>query len=124
MTCRNCIHSEICSDANVDQGEFINNHVECMCVNFEDKRLFVKLPCKIGAVVYEVIEYDDCDNHGCYCCDGIADLVDKDCQYHIKRREVIERFFALQDVECFGKSIFLKREEAERKLQDLIVGDK
>lgn len=50
MTCKDCIHYELCSYDEPD----IN-----MCELFRDKSLIIELPCKVGDTVYKITELDE-----------------------------------------------------------------
>ena len=110
--CENCIHGGAC-------------HLWCKgyavsCDNFKDKSLFVELPCKVGDIVHRV------------------SFVNKNIE--TLKVEGFNRNLASWKVHCthlihtwlgnkrehiyisfsqFGKTVFLTKEEAEKKLQEM-----
>ena len=91
MKCTDCIHCNVCT------GEFT---YENPCNSFEDKSLYLKLPCPFGSTVYMVVSgYDTYDN--------------------IAFKKVIEVPFRLDVIKSIGKRVFLTREEAEKKLEEI-----
>lgn len=54
MTCKDCIHYDICHNnfKNIDLNEEMTD--EHCCVYFKDKSRFVELPCKVGDEVYYI----------------------------------------------------------------------
>ena len=110
MTCKDCIHYDVC-------GESIFT-----CGQFKDKSRFIELPCKVGDTVYLVdFEY------------GIYKCIVNDIQILSDNKPVYTLYFYSQngyeaaelewdiDIErdCFGKTVFLTKEEAEAKLKEL-----
>ena len=106
MTCKDCFHYGICSldvcFAYEDNGEIYqfqdSQKVEEDCVAFSDKSEWVRLPCKVGDIVY---------------------LVDSERIYKMKVRAVIYDTDGIAlDERAIGKSVFLTREEAEKALEE------
>lgn len=83
----------------------------------------VKLPCKVGQIVYEIkSKLTKCTEHDCefddYSCQGCECLeCDSKKEYYI--RDI--KFYSAENIlvfeRHFGKTIFLTREEAEQSLK-------
>ena len=64
MTCKDCIHYEVCKNKNIKNPKGCNeniadlNNIETMCTDFKDESKYIELPCKVGDTVY-VLEYED-----------------------------------------------------------------
>lgn len=115
MTCKDCIHYELCSYDEPD----IN-----MCELFRDKSLIVELPCKARDKYYRISvtcsdggystkgehfpSYSDCE----YCCD----ICDK--EYVVTEHQFYSVIDILNSIDCIGKTVFLTREEAENALKE------
>ena len=106
MKCENCLHCEVCTFARQYRG--VNK-----CPDFADKDLYIKLPCKVYDTVYIV---DEDSNEF----DGIDEC-------HVRKLEWNGVFWAIfTDKDCYGysadyigKTVFLTREDAEKKLEEL-----
>ena len=128
MTCKDCIHRELCTDyvsslakvqnADVkyisqwlDEIEGKRNQTDNACEHFADRSLFVELPCVAGEYVY-VIE----------------PIFGKSIEHTIRRRKIksIEphaeiKFYGswIHDfLSGFGRYIFSTYEEAEQALKE------
>lgn len=57
MTCKDCIHYDVCHNnfKNIDLNEEMTD--EHCCVYFKDKSRFVELPCKVGETVHYITYY-------------------------------------------------------------------
>lgn len=90
-TCKDCIHFEVCCYVDV----FLP-----ACDSFKDKSKIIELPCAIGDTVYMIsYGYDTWD----------------DTEYKV----IIQSTFRLDMLSSFNKRIFLTREEAEKRLEEL-----
>lgn len=104
MKCENCLHYETCGlytyDALLVRTVYYKERdledVENRCSNFADKDLYIKLPCKVGTKVYALATPCDCE-----------------------KREIAEFTFDIELIDEFGKAVFLTREDAEKKLEEL-----
>ena len=86
----------------------------------------VKLPCKVGQVVYEIkSKFTKCTEHDCerddYSCQG-CECLECDSKKECYIRDI--KFYSAENIltfeRHFGKTIFLTREEAEQSLQATI----
>ena len=106
MTCNDCIHHVVCNRPDL---------LDIGCEDFSDRSAWVKLPCKVGYILYEPTDRGTISEYrvtairvGCYSLfvewnitNGFAwRLIDGICANEI------------------GKTVFLSREEAERVLKD------
>jgi hypothetical protein len=73
----------------------------------EEQGLFVRLPCKVGDTVYKLWYYD-----------GKPYKI----QQHVIR--TLSELCGIMEAKKLGKSVFLTREEAEKKLEELKNGKK
>lgn len=101
MTCKDCVHYDACC------GWASKRYVEDSfddCPHFKPKSRFVELPCEVGQTVWEI-------------------NTDNPFEEDLRVMETkIERFFVgtsldIHSMDCFGKTVFLSREEAENALQ-------
>ena len=78
--------------------------------DLEEQGLLLRLPCKVGDTVYSFDRF----------CGGSLDCPSRPCKecpdYQF---EIYEGKFALKDIPEFGKTIFLTKEEAEQKLNEM-----
>lgn len=90
-TCEDCIHFEVCC--------YVDKLLP-PCDSFKDKSKFIELPCAIGDTVF-MISY----GHDTW----------DDTEYKV----IIQTTFRLDMLSSFNKRIFLRREEAEKRLEEL-----
>jgi hypothetical protein len=90
-----------------------------VCNNFADKDLYIKLPCKVGDEVYFIKHFF---NYAKQPLCGMVCMIrtfsrDGDWAFGvIMDNENRERKFTSSDI---GKTVFLTREDAEKKLEEL-----
>ena len=110
MRCENCLHYGVCTFAK--QYETVDK-----CPDFADKDLYIKLPCKVGDEVWVIYRghittaqvlaiYIDRDG-------GIFDLKIK------TNKETANGFVTVIDKDYTFDDVFLTREDAEKKLEEL-----
>ena len=92
MTCKDCIHYDVC-DWNTEIMQITKNPDNCE--DYKDKSLVVELPCKVGDTVYY--------------------WVDRDTKFQV----LFAKPFEISDLDYIGKSIFLTRAEAEKALEGM-----
>lgn len=100
MTCKNCICFAACKKL----GHAVENtSAPSTCSAFKDKDSFLELPCKLGTKVFRVLYINTADDE--YYC-------------HFSKEWVIRQGnFNLEDIEDFGKTVFLTKEEADTVLR-------
>ena len=86
----------------------------------EEQGILVRLPCKVGDTVYTLSYRYECKNdYDCKvpiqwkCEQNIP------CEYEKKINYVKETKFCLRMLESLGKTVFLTREETEKKLEEM-----
>lgn len=119
MTCKDCIHYDICHNnfKNIDLNEEMTD--EHCCVYFKDKSRIIELPCKVGDTVYYPWIYDgQCgvsfnkvESIKIYV-NGLPLMVVEDWKSDMP----MPISFCNED---FGKTVFLTKKEAEAKLKEL-----
>lgn len=116
MTCKDCIHYDVCNA--LDESGQVKILVPSQCGLFKDKSKYIELPCKIEDTVY----------HYCKLVNQIVPYVIEDI--HIDKEQT--RYFAtafdvyykeyLDEIEFaedeIGKTVFLTKSEAEQKLKE------
>lgn len=107
MKCENCLHYGVCTFAK--QYEAADK-----CTDFADKDLYIKLPCKVGTKVYALAT--PCG--GCEHYNLSLEQSLKICR-NCEKREIAECTFDNELIDEFGKTVFLTREDAEKKLEEL-----
>ena len=90
----------------------------------EEQGLFVRLPVAVGSKVYVIssfldciYNYDNCKSTQKWKCEE-----DIQCEYERKSYYVKEIEFTTVMKDSIGKSVFLTREEAEKKLEEMKNG--
>ena len=125
--------------ANPDDGE-LNKCIECAKEHeqlalwleelksyktLEEQGLLVRLPVPIGTKVYTIASTFDCifDYDNCKATQKWKCEEDIQCEYERKSYYVKEIEFIPIMKDSIGKSVFLTREEAEKKLEDMKKND-
>ena len=113
--CENCIHNVICSaDTYFKSIDDCEKH----CCHFKDKSLFVELPCKVGDRVWCIDGY----------CDGSFSIFERTVMQFTVFKDRMKLMVKIPnyiswtkpyDVEQFGKTVFLTKEDAEKKLKEI-----
>lgn len=113
MTCKDCIHSEVCLLQTEKVKELgipicwdINNND---CSTFQDKSKFIELPCKVGDTVYSV---------WCGLSEKAKVMVDT-INYFIFDEYGLRADTNYLSGAIIGETYFLTKEEAEEKLKEL-----
>lgn len=77
----------------------------------EEQGLLLRLPCKVGTEVYNITWWDDIQEK----------VVVKGKTYYrtVHKHKVSKSTFSYFDIDEFGKTIFLTKEEAEAKLKEM-----
>lgn len=104
-------------------GEYLYPAIEKLATyeDLEEQGLLVRLPVPIGTKVYMIastfdciFDYDDCKVTQKWKCEE-----DIQCEYERKSYYVKEIEFTTIMKDSIGKSVFLTREEAEKKLKEM-----
>lgn len=90
-------------------------------MELEDQGLLVRLPCKVGTKVYAISSFFDCIYNYEHCKDTQEWKCEEDihCEYEKRLHYVKEIKFCLTLKSAIGKTVFLTREEAEKKLEEM-----
>ena len=117
MTCKDCIHYEVCKKTRIMNP---SHNYAAECNDYNDRSRFVELPCKVGDTLYRV-------NKGA----KEPVIMMRVIQLYIKqihKDRTVMRIDAINDTDmgesCYlpcdiGERIFLTREEAEAKLKEM-----
>lgn len=143
-TCKDCIHHEVCegylpTDLDEDiwdlcaegKSDEIHN-IDERCDQFKDKSKFIELPCSIGDIVYEldvIVDDEFCSTCEYYTPEypGDPEWCEKTCAFHRAKEciKIEERKTTFRSIvnwmlcDEFGKTVFLTREEAEKRLHEI-----
>ena len=111
MTCRDCIHYDVCHNnfKNIDSNEEMTD--EHCCADFKDKSRIIELPCKVGDDIYYItIDRNANDLKNLF---GMivkkADLFQILCILTIDER----------DKNYINNEVFFDKSKAEAKLKEL-----
>lgn len=108
MTCKDCIHYEVCCD------EYELAHAE-NCNNFKDKSKYIELPnVEIGQVLFYVDKYTKSVES-----DIVSKLTWEETYLGVDTGIWSENYGFSEFFSDIGKTVFLTREEAEQKLKEL-----
>lgn len=119
-TCSDCIHYDVCPKESytTDISPYIDfsirNDVDECCTDFKDKSKCIELPCLPGDTVYRL----DYSLPTCF----IEPEVNFIKRIYITENHIVfdcEDEFAFRDIDI-GESVFLTREEAEKKFNEII----
>lgn len=100
--CKDCIHNKACrsflvvSHSKTELDAIANVEHASLCKNFKDKSLIIELPCRVGDVLWQ---------HSPITGEPIS-------------FKVPDMHWILNNVEEFGQTVFLTREDAERALKE------
>ena len=123
--CKECLHYDVCREWN---AKFIEHRMKmgegCVCKNFKSKSLFVELPCAVGTPVY-VIEFCHCYNSYEEQClrrrtkaSKWLSVTKRPSSHRTECVKLFERPFKIEYLIRIGKTVFLDRAEAEKKLKE------
>ena len=104
-------------------GEYLYTAIEKLATyeDLEEQGLLVRLPVSIGTKVYMIASMFDCiyDYDNCKATQKWKCEEDIQCEYERKSYYVKEIEFTSIMKNSIGKSIFLTREEAEKRLEEI-----
>ena len=89
LTCNDCIHQELCNTYAKFGVTDVSADDTTICDLFKNKALIIELPCKVGTPVFIVN----------------------------KMGRICPGKFRLDDIDQFGKRVFLTRKEAEKAVK-------
>ena len=126
MTCKDCIHYDVCAINGIDV-ENTTFKKELCCGEFKDKSRIIELPCNVGDKYYKLkaqcTKMRDCYVYECEeCCKNCdKQIYIEDCTYK-NAWEILNVYKKEQEEIKICKSmrwIFTNKEEAEAKLKEL-----
>lgn len=93
--------------------------------NAEEQGLLLRLPCKVGDMVYLICSrYSECskykerlDEYNCQGCE--EDECDSHKEYYIHINHSVSIEWIVRNLNNFGKTVFLTQAEAEQKLNEM-----
>ena len=115
MTCKDCIHNELCEVMHKFGVVDLPYNDETICELFKNKANIIELPCKVGDIVY----YLD----GTILNESKVHCISFGGRYGTYSQGQIHIYDSDKDnitvkIEQFGKTVFLTKEEAEQKLRN------
>lgn len=117
MTCKDCIHFEVC-DSGRHIGEYIEDDgvyqdgIEKQCVTFRDKESFIELPERIGTTVYCIMT--PCSNCSAFNEPLTEEYLDR-CR-RCEKAELGEMAFDYEMIPEVGETVFFDLARAEEAL--------
>ena len=93
--------------------------------DLEEQGLLLRLPCAVGSTVYVISSrYTKCSKYkeiwnDCY---GCEDECDSHEEYYIHINHSVSDEWIVRNMNYFGKTVFLTKEEAEQKLKEMEQG--
>lgn len=105
MICENCLYNKNCRFLLKHKTVDVNE-----CTSFEDKSEWVRLPCKVGDVIYCFAPCFDADHR------PRLKVIEREI---IRLRTTLTVSGLISDINNIGKTVFLTREEAEKALKDM-----
>lgn len=114
---------KFCGDSYM--GEAIDKLAEYE--DLEEQGLLLRLPCKVGDTVYGLVNYcNDCPNYDDYCHRGCTKPTYRLKEFQVDHFEInnndlkVSALSHYQGEGKWGETVFLMKEEAEEKLEDLL----
>lgn len=126
MTCKDCIHYDVCIKQ--QYIDFVNKDWSRKCKDFLDKSKIIELPCKVGDEVYYLGGHYERHKTKIYVDEikkGIVDHITIG-QKGVPQIDVCDDENVWTTFDCvddLGKIVFLKKEEAEKALEELKNAD-
>lgn len=105
--------------AKVLSGEYLYPAIEKLATyeDLEEQGLLVRLPCKVGEDVYKVNSYVGCDNDKCD--DLYSSVHCFNCKFEKEFYYIQKIKFNFDNLDDVGRTIFITKEEAEKKLEEM-----
>ena len=118
MKCENCLHYESCkSMVKVIERTTMYSIAMRVCNNFADKDLYIKLPCKVGDKVWVIYRgYITTAEVLTIYIDRVGGMFDLKIK---TKEETTVGFRTVIDKDYTFDDVFLTREDAEKKLEEL-----
>ncbi len=110
INCKNCYHYHMC-----DLQYRLEEHQNCK--HYIDKSLIVELPCKVGDTVYKVCDIESVHRQILEMEVLTIEMSNEEVVYLKTKKKYLYNFGRVT-FDDFGKTVFLSREEAEKKLKE------
>ena len=104
--CENCYHYEACNYFLKKENGYLASREGFVCGHFKDKSLIMELPCKVGDMLYIII--DESKKFG-------GNYIKEEKAVEISTEGRIWTDDCYYDSDDVGKMIFFTREEAEKR---------
>ena len=121
MTCKECIHYEVCGkgvDGAMDRDQMAFEsrcpRVEFDCPHFKPKSRFVELPCEVGQTVYMPFE-GEVTQLSIFRVSVVLIMDEEVIIFCDAKSAKVGTSFSHHNI---GKTVFLSREEAEKALKE------
>lgn len=109
MTCKDCIHYDVCEELWQKNG--IPKVGAYDCAFCSGKSQYIKLPCKVGGTVFEIIKISHREEIAESVVEKVV-LTKTGFRIKLSRNKMYET-----SCRSIGKTVFLTREEAEKALE-------
>lgn len=118
MTCKNCYHYDACN-AWINHGETLYSDYTYStedCPFYKDKSRIVELPCKVGDVIYKIMDIESVHRQILEV-EVLSIRIEDKMIFFVKTVKNCLYRYAEYPIDDFGKTVFLTREEAEEALR-------
>ena len=124
MTCKDCIHYEVCKRKYNHLYESYSildaENIESVCKSFKNKSKYIELPCKMGDTVYVIKNNKISAKDIVYYNKIHSRVAEQNEEYwHCVDKDRISRNVITFYPENIGQTVFLSKSEAEQKLKEL-----
>ncbi len=119
MKCENCLHYEACKSmvSVIERATIWYSIAMRVCNNYADKDLYIKLPCKVGDTVWVIYRgYITTAKVLTIYIDRVGGMFDLKIK---AKEETTVGFRTVIDKDYTFDDVFLTREDAEKKLEEL-----
>lgn len=113
MTCKDCIHGEVCNIVVSPNYEYEQNG-DKWCQKFKPKSRFVELPCEVGQTVYMPFE-GEVTQLSIFRVSVVLIMDEEVIIFCDAKSAKVGTSFSHHNI---GKTVFLSREEAEKALKE------
>lgn len=120
MTCKDCIHGDLCNAFRENFRISMLYPSQCGC--FKDKSKYIELPCKVGDTVYVIKNNKICAKDIVYYNKIHSRVAEQNEEYwHCVDRDRISINVITFYPENIGKTVFLSEWDAEKELRKRIA---
>ena len=112
MTCKDCVHYELCKMYARFGVTDLPYNDETICDHFKNKANVIELPCELGSEIYMLVtrhtksfEWEN------------KKMILQNNQHTFIKKTTFTKSNLFKVIDDFGKTVFLTKEEAEQKLK-------